>query len=78
MSGYLVRYIPGGSGLIGVYRPGGSDPSFMVPTVNEAFDLIEIDRKIAEGGQLPQIEEVKIGCTDCCGYTPPVFRDSAP
>ncbi len=46
MSGYLISYLPGG--LIGVCRPGENDPAFMVPTINEAFDLIEIDKGMPE------------------------------
>lgn len=45
MSGYMVRNTPGDVGkTMHVFRPGEKHPSFMVATVAEAMELIEVDR----------------------------------
>lgn len=45
LSGYMVKNTPGDTGkTMHVYRPGEKHPAFMVATVDEAMDLIAIDR----------------------------------
>ena len=44
MTGYLIKNTPHQTNRFHVYRPGETAPSFMVPTVTEALDLVEVDR----------------------------------
>lgn len=44
MSGYIVKNTPNSIDRFHVYRPGEDAPAFMLPTAEEAFDLIALDR----------------------------------
>jgi hypothetical protein len=44
MTGYLIKNTPHQTNRFHVYRPGEQAPSFMVPTVVEALDLVALDK----------------------------------
>lgn len=44
MSGYLVRNTAGDTNRFHVYRPGEKFPAFMLPTLEEAFAMIDLDK----------------------------------
>ncbi len=47
MTGYLVR-INQGDARVHAYRPGETEPFLMVKTVDEAWDMIEVDKAQGE------------------------------
>lgn len=44
MTGYAIKNTANAVDRFHVYRPGESAPAFMVPSIDEAFSLIELDR----------------------------------
>ncbi|MEB0078029.1 hypothetical protein QN386_22300 [Pseudomonas sp. CCI3.2] len=44
MSGYLIKNTVGVVDRFHVYRPGETSPAFMLPTITEALDIVELDR----------------------------------
>lgn len=44
MNGYTMKYVSGDTNCLHVYRPGASDPAFMVRNETEANAMIELDR----------------------------------
>lgn len=44
MSGYIIRNTAHDKNRFHICRPGQKDPSFMVPTIKEAFALIDLDK----------------------------------
>lgn len=44
MSGYLIKNTAGETNRFHVYRPGEKFPAFMLPTIEEAFAMIDLDK----------------------------------
>jgi hypothetical protein len=44
MSGYLIKNTAGDTNRFHVYRPGEKFPAFMLPTIEEAFAMIDLDK----------------------------------
>lgn len=44
MSGYLIKNTAGDTKRFHVYRPGEKFPAFMLPTIYEAFAMIDLDK----------------------------------
>lgn len=44
MSGYLIKNTAGDTNRFHVYRPGEKFPAFMLPTLDEAFAMIDLDK----------------------------------
>jgi len=44
MTGYVIKNTAGLVDRFHVYRPGETAPAFMLPTVTEALDMIDLDR----------------------------------
>ncbi len=44
MSGYLIKNTAGETDRFHVYRPGEKFPAFMLPTIEEAFAMIDLDK----------------------------------
>lgn len=44
MSGYLIKNTAGDTNRFHVYRPGETFPAFMLPTIEEAFAMIDLDK----------------------------------
>lgn len=44
MTGYLIKNTAGETDRFHVYRPGEKFPAFMLPTIEEAFAMIDLDK----------------------------------
>jgi len=44
VSGYLIKNTAGDTNRFHVYRPGEKFPAFMLPTIEEAFAMIDLDK----------------------------------
>lgn len=44
MTGYLIKNTANESDRFHVYRPGEKFPAFMLPTIEEAFAMIDLDK----------------------------------
>ena len=44
MSGYLIKNTANEANRFHVYRPGEKFPAFMLPTIEEAFAMIDLDK----------------------------------
>jgi hypothetical protein len=44
VTGYLIKNTAGETNRFHVYRPGEKFPAFMLPTIDEAFAMIDLDK----------------------------------
>ncbi len=61
MSGYLIKNTAGDTNRFHVYRPGEDFPAFMLPTIEEAFAMIDLDKAqpVIESAELEALAEAQ-------------------